>query len=623
MRTISTLLAGLRKPLAICLLALAVATLAVQAAAAQGPTPPAVPPPTSRPSAVRGKDLFTQNCQPCHGALGRGDGETMRAQGAQAANFADPAFKQGMSPADAYAVISEGRIGKLMPPWKNRLTPEQMWDAAFYAWWLGAGPRSVARGKAVWEANCASCHGANGAGVAAADLSKANQTISQSGDDLAAQSSKVPEHASVWAKLSADDKVAALDYTRSLGFDTPPLPTLNGAIQGSLRQGTPGATLDVSKAVSVTLLSLVGQSPEAEIPGKLAADGSFKFDNLIADADHGYGVAVNYGGVNYYSPLVRLDSNNLSQTTTLNVYDTTTTDPGMQLSRAHILVDFVDSNTLRIGELYQLDNTGNRTFVAPPNGATMVLPLPPGAKNFQFQNEDLDAAAQVSGATVRVDTPWSPGPHQVVLSYDLPYDGSYDLSRSFPYPVGEINVLVADKGIQLTPTGMQAKPSTSTPQGESFQTYQAQNLAVGQSIGLSLSGAPQNVPAPSAASSAAPSAASGAASNAAPPAAGSAARPAASTVPLAPTYQSSLVWIGILLAALALVAVLLWPRLRTPFARRQQVGLTATQEELLDQIAALDDAYAAGQVSEVDYTVQRADAKARLVAVMRMLKAQE
>lgn len=615
MRTIFISFRGLLRPLTFCFLVLALAVFAAQVASAQGPTPPAVPAPTVRPSAVRGKDLYTQNCQPCHGALGRGDGETMRAQGGQAANFQDPAFKHAMSPADAYTVISEGRIGKLMPPWKNRLTPDQMWDAAFYAWWLGAGPRAIAQGKAVWEANCASCHGANGAAVASADLSKANLTIGKSVDDLVAQSAKVPQHASVWPKLSPEDATAALDYTRALGFDAPPLPALNGAIGGSLRQGTPGATLAVSKAVSVTLLSLVGQSPESEIPGKLAADGSFKFDNLIVEPDRGYGVAVNYGGINYYSPLVKLDSSKPSQTTTLNVYETTTTDPGMQLSRAHVLVDFADSATVRVGELYQIDNTGDRTFVAPPNGATMTLPLPPGAKNFQFQNEDLDAAAQVSGASVRLDTPWTPGPHQVVLSYDLPYSGSLDLQRTFPYPVGEINVLVADKGVQLAPSGMQAKPSTSTPQGESFQTFQAQNLAVGQSIGLTLSGAPKNVPAPAANSGGAP--------NAPAPAAGAGARPASATAPLAPTYQSSLVWLGLLFAALALVGVLLWPRLRAPFARRQQVSLSASQDALLDQIAALDDAYAEGQVSEVDYTVRRADAKARLIAVMRQLKAQE
>lgn len=537
----------------------------------------------------------------------------MRAQGTQAASFADPAFNQGMSPADAFAVISEGRIGKLMPPWKNRLTPDQMWDTAFYAWWLGAGPRSIARGKTVWEASCASCHGANGAGVASADLSQANQTIRQSGTDLAAQSAKVPQHAPVWAKLSPEDVQASLDYTRALGFETPPLPALNGSIQGSLRQGTPGASLDVSKAVSVTLLTLVGQSPEAEIPGKLSADGSFKFDSLIADTDRGYGVAVNYNGVNYYSALVRLDPSKPEQTTTLNVYETTTTDPGMQMPRVHILVDFVDSNTLRIGELYQIDNTGNRTFVAPPNGATMVMPLPPGAKNLQFQNEDLDAAAQISGANVRLEAPWSPGPRQVVLSYDLPYNGSVDLKRSFPYPVGEINVLVADRGLHLTPTGLESKSSTNTPQGETFQTYQTQNLAVGQTIGLALSGAPKNVPAPAAA----PAAASGAAP------ASSGARSASASVPLAPSYQQSVIWLGVALAAVGLVAILLWPRLRSPFTRRQAVSLHTTEAALLDQLAALDEAYAAGQVSEVDYTVQRADAKARLISVMRLLKAQE
>ncbi|MCW5853528.1 MAG: c-type cytochrome [Anaerolineae bacterium] len=581
------------------LLGFAVAGLALaQRADAQGPAP-AVSPPTGRPSAARGQELFATNCVPCHGSQGRGDGDTLRAQGMAGPNFANAQFHQGQSLASIYSVISEGRMDKLMPPWKGRLNPDQMWDLAAYSWWLGTGARSLSTGQAVWSAECASCHGATGATLPKSDLSQMAQRITVSQADLAARSAKVPEHAATWAKLSPADQTAALAYGRSLGFDTPALPSTAGVIQGSVRMGTPGATLQAGQVVSVTLLTFAGNTPEDLVSVPVAADGTFKFDSLLTSADYSYGVTTRYNGVDYYSPLVRLAANDSKQATTISVYETTTTDPGVRIAQVHVIAEFLDTQTLRIGELYDVENTGQRTLVASAGGTTFPLTLPTGAVNVRFQDDELDEQKVRDGDQLRIGLAWPPGHRQLLLSYDLPYRGQASLTRAWPYPVSDANVLVADVGLQVQAEGLQIKQTAQPSAGMNYLTYAAQTLPAGRPVTVRLSGTPSLQPA---------SASAGAGS--------------AVGVRVQPSYQSSLRWIGLALALLALASALVWPRLRRVSASGPSRG-DIERERLLDRLADLDDAYTAGELVETEYRVQRTEAKARLVQVMRTQRAEE
>ena len=589
-----------RLALLVCALLLCLAAgglLLVQRAEAQGPAP-AVPPPTTRPSAARGQELFATNCVPCHGPQGRGDGDTLRAQGMSAPSFADAQFHQGQSLASIYSVISEGRMDKLMPPWKGRLNPDQMWDLAAYTWWLGTGGRTLSRGQAVWSAECASCHGANGGTLPKSDLSQTAQRMNVNQTDLATRSAKVPEHAPTWAKLSPADQTAALAYGRSLGFDTPALPSTVGVIQGSVRMGTPGAALQAGQVVSVTLLTFAGNAPEDEVSAPVTPDGTFKFEGLLASSDFSYGVTTRYNGVDYYSPLVRLAANDAQQATTISVYETTTTDPGLRIAQVHVIAEFLDAQTLRIGELYDVENTGQRTLVAGSSGTTFPLALPAGAVNVRFQ-DDLDEQKIRDGDQLRIGLPWPPGHRQLLLSYDLPYRGQASLTRVWPYPVSDANVLVADVGLQVQAEGLQAKPATQPSAGVNYLTYAAQTLPAGRPVTVRLSGTPSLQPA-----------------------SGSASGTSAVGVRVQPSYQSSLRWIGVGLALLALASALAWPRLR-----RATVGgpsrTDVERERLLDRLADLDDAYTAGELAETEYRVQRTETKARLVQVMRTQRAEE
>ena len=48
--------------------------------------------------------------------------------------FSDPPAVWTLSPAELFYATKFGRIEKLMPPWRNSLDDEQIWQVVYYAW---------------------------------------------------------------------------------------------------------------------------------------------------------------------------------------------------------------------------------------------------------------------------------------------------------------------------------------------------------------------------------------------------------------------------------------------------------------------------------------------------------
>jgi mono/diheme cytochrome c family protein len=77
-------------------------------------------------SAGRGKDLYVQYCQTCHGADGRGDGPSAASLPTRPEDLTDiappPYFPDGVV---AYRIANGADA---MPAYRDVLTPEQIWD---------------------------------------------------------------------------------------------------------------------------------------------------------------------------------------------------------------------------------------------------------------------------------------------------------------------------------------------------------------------------------------------------------------------------------------------------------------------------------------------------------------
>ena len=140
-----------------------------------------------------------------------GDGPSASGLPNGAAPLADPALARPASMQEWFEVTKEGRMDRMMPPWKNRLSDEEIWDAVAFAYSLHVTDTSLDQGEVVWGEQCSQCHGPQGAGdgpeaVANGwqmpDLSDLNaatapdeewfQTVSDGGGNMPAFSSRCP-----------------------------------------------------------------------------------------------------------------------------------------------------------------------------------------------------------------------------------------------------------------------------------------------------------------------------------------------------------------------------------------------------------------------------------------------
>lgn len=86
--------------------------------------------PLGADAATAGKDVFTTNCESCHGPQGHGDGPAGAALDPQPKNLPELAAQVG----DDYLFwrVATGKEGTSMVAWKGVLTDEQIWQAVAY-----------------------------------------------------------------------------------------------------------------------------------------------------------------------------------------------------------------------------------------------------------------------------------------------------------------------------------------------------------------------------------------------------------------------------------------------------------------------------------------------------------
>lgn len=75
---------------------------------------------------AEGKKVFEQNCAPCHGMTGKGDGPAAAALPTKPADFTDPEHSAYYSDAGRIHIIEKGSPGTPMVGWEQILSEEQI-----------------------------------------------------------------------------------------------------------------------------------------------------------------------------------------------------------------------------------------------------------------------------------------------------------------------------------------------------------------------------------------------------------------------------------------------------------------------------------------------------------------
>lgn len=246
--------------------------------------------PPAPPSAARGRAVFEAHCISCHGAEGRGDGPEARRVEVKPADFTDPSFMRGETPADFFHVISVGRRRAAMPAWDAVLTVQERWDAVAYVWSFGTTPAHLAEGQGLFVAHCAGCHGAgaDGRGPYASALAGAVPDLAQAGalarrtdaeleavvrDGIAGTA--MPAYART---LSDDERRKAVSFLRAASLGAV-------AARGESASGASAAAAGDAAAKLAEVRRLVEQAVDSHRRGDpravdLASDAYLRFEPL-------------------------------------------------------------------------------------------------------------------------------------------------------------------------------------------------------------------------------------------------------------------------------------------------------------------------------------------------------
>lgn len=578
--------------------------------------------PESMPDLANGARLFAANCTACHGTGGAGDGPlAVSGQIGDPGNFLDPEYVVRKTPFEWYEVITNGRLEKLMPPWRNAMTQQERWDVAMYVYTLRYTAEQWALGETLFAQNCAECHGEQGRGDGptaieqgreVADLNNIESLVTLSDNSMYniiayGQSEVMPAFADIWG----DDEIwAALAYARSFtvsnidgpedaassgaalpdtGQVVPPaLASVSTTITGLVTNQTAGARVEPGLTVALKVFDATTFMPVTALEREttLGPDNTFTFEDVPVDQDKYYLATVQHAGRNFASGLFQGVPENGRLSMPVTLYELTDNADALIISGSVAQINVVGDN-LEITQVVQIRNTSDRVFTsltADEQGRYpwLALRLPPGALLLGSENPDryiYDPAERAFYDT----SPLLPNEERLIpLTYLVGYGGGAVIEYEIPYRVdGPVRLLV--NPLNITVRSEQLPSTGEETLGQVVYNGFGQDLTLPANsvIRYELSGAGRTV---------------------------------ATGVSSGQVSQGGLLPL-LLVAALMMVAggvaLVFWSR-----RGGQGADVSSSADQLIRQIAALDAEHEAGRLNHDLWQQQRAVLKAQLAALM-------
>jgi mono/diheme cytochrome c family protein len=605
---------------------------------ATSPIYPIVP-----PDLTNGAKVYAQECSQCHGVLGMGDGP-------QAAKLAVPVASLGLSdiarsfsPADWYTVVTHGDLEKFMPPFTN-LTDRQRWDVVAYAMSLSSPDETVAQGKALYQKNCANCHGqaGKGNGADAATLSTVPSDFTDQAFMAQSSSAKLyeaitsgttPDMPAYTNTLDENERWALVSYLRSLAFTLPktsvntyPAPISNTTAASAFNAyPAPGAypnpvvtqspqlstttevtpTVTFTGSVTVQLINGSGGAAPSDAPITLygfdnmqntysdtlstGVNGVYTFTNVIMPAGRVFLAGTDYASGTYGSDIVKVDPATPNLNLQVTVYESTTDVSLLTTDRVHIFFDFTDPQNVQVIEVFIISNPSKQAVVAPTkDGNVVTFPLPQGYTNLQFQDGELGTryVEVAQGFADKMTVNPGVGQYQVIFAFQMPYNRKLDFAQPVFLPTNAVVIMVPDNGVKVV-SSLLSDGGTRDFQGTAYHTYNGSSLLAGSSLEFTLSGNPKTIAA----------------------------------AVITPANKNELaIGLGAIGVAFVIAGVWLYSRYQRKVALQvaqnppvtELVSVPEDEGTLMDAIIALDDQYHAGNLPKEAYLERRNVLKERL-----------
>ena len=585
--------------------------------------------PTQAPSTENGAVIFAQKCSPCHGVTGMGDGPQGIQLGVTVPAFGLPEIARPASPAQWYTVVTRGNMERFMPPFAS-LNDQERWDVVAYALTLHTSQEEIAKGKELFEANCANC---------STDFFQDQEKMSALSEvELARIVKQGNEQVPAFgAALSEEDVWAVSAYLRTLSFDTAPIvaaPQASATPEAAAGAetlpptdaGTPSteetlATTEqapsssegtsVARAGFGTVSGTVENKTGADLPsdlkvtlrgydhgadpsqgpqevfsqeGTLNEGGAFTFENIEFPLNRIFIAELNYDGMVLKSDFAIVKEGNTSLgLPPITLYNQTEDTSKLIVDEAQIFFEY-GTDTIQVFNVYTFRNPGDEMVVVKlnQNGEVPFIKAPEGSSGFGYERmQDSQPFMQTDNGFA---IPPSEGAYGLLAFASVPKAKEFEFSQEFVLPAASVTVFV--------PEGITIKSDKSTDLGIraiqdfNFQIYDMGVVGKGEKLNLAVSGTPKE---PGSAST-------------------SASAPAQAT-----SNQNLLIGAGALGLALILAGAWMYLRDRNRVedgnGEESETAEFESSDDVIDAILALDDLHRAKKISDEAYHKRRAELK--------------
>ncbi len=552
--------------------------------------------------AYRGKTLFSQRCVQCHGEQGKGDGPLAEQIPGELPDFTAADYAVDKSPQEIFDTITNGRMDKMMPPWGDQLSEDERWDLASYVWSLHLPAGAMDEAVKLYEQDCSSCHGSSGAGVEAGAPDLNNPHWLSATDAQLVAAFTTDTHPDV-GQLDENEQMLLASAVRrfSLGFDQTQVSVEGlGDVEVSVSNGSSGEHL----ANQPVRLIIFEQEQFVETrEGETDDQGRAQFTGLPTAPTWAYVAETTYQGLTYHGEVGQFSPDSNMIEISVSVYDPGASKEAISIDRSHWLVDISNPGFVDIGEVYAFLNTADHVYTgeaASGQEAPRVLeiPLPDDAIHISVEGETLGERFILDGTTLIDTQPLPPGNTQIFLRYSLPVEkGRVTLSHPLLYPTKMLNLLAPDIGISIDAPDWQQGDPIPTQSG-AFLNYSIFDLPAGAMPTATLNGITEDI-------------LTSTTSDEPQQVIDRNAAPGVSGTPYLPWIVS-----GLGLIVLGGGVAIGWRKHRqtlaaVPDLREEQ------KKALIQQIAALDDAFESGEITGDEYHKQRNTLKLQLIALMR------
>lgn len=306
--------------------------------------------------------------------------------------------------------------------------------------------------------------------------------------------------------------IASVSLAHAQATTTPaptllPTPTFATApvtfiVTGRVSSGTAGVSVPAGLEFALNLVTTdaAGRANIQRQTGTLPADMVLRFNGVRAIPGTTIFLTTTFEGVTQGSLVTQVQNEQGPLDLPVTLYAGTTDATAITIVRAQQILEFQSGNVMQVLATYLLGNAGDRFYLSVEKNAqggplSVALPLPIGAGAVAFSN-NLNNRFVVGGtlvAPIVQDTrPIMPGqPHEIIVSYQVPYDKGAPIDQDYPFITQMVEVLIPDDARVKLTGDFAALPNISINPQRSYTQYNlTKPVAAGGRLVYTLEGIP-------------------------------------------------------------------------------------------------------------------------------------